>query len=307
MKRINRFFYAVGQGFKSLIRNRTFSLASVGTIVACMFLFGIFYFVLSNFQYMIKNMEQTISITVFFEEGMIEEAIQAVGKEIGDRPEVAKLKYTSPQEAWEKTKAELFIGKEELVESFGEENPLEDSASYEIYLKDISMQESMLNYLSGRKEIRRINSSKSAVEGFSAVQSLVGYFSGGIIIILIAVSIFLIRTTVTMGISMRKEEISIMRLVGANDFFIQMPFVVEGIVVGVIGAALPVLLLYFLYNRVMDGIMNYVAGPYWVLSNIFTLLDAKTIFSVLIPVSLGLGVGIGFIGSFFTVRKHLKI
>ncbi|MFW5632338.1 MAG: FtsX-like permease family protein, partial [Acetivibrio ethanolgignens] len=137
----------------------------------------------------------------------------------------------------------------------------------------------------------------------SSFNILVGYISAAIIIILLAVAVFLISTTVATGISVRKDEISIMRLIGATDYFIRAPFIVEGILIGLTGAAAPLIVLYFIYNKVI----YYVQDKFGILSNILTFLDVDVIFKNLIPISLGIGVGIGFIGSYLTVRKHLRV
>ena len=129
------------------------------------------------------------------------------------------------------------------------------------------------------------------------------YASAAIIIILVAVSIFLISTAVTTGIAVRREEIRIMRLVGASDFFVKAPFIVEGIVIGIGGTIIPLGILYMLYQK----IISYVVSKFDVLSNLLTFLSAGKVFDTLIPVSFVIGIGIGFIGSYITVRKHLRV
>ena len=125
----------------------------------------------------------------------------------------------------------------------------------------------------------------------------------GIIIILLAVSIFLISNTVSIGISVRKEEINIMKYIGATDFFVRAPFVLEGMIIGVLGAGLPMILIYSLYNYAL----NYIVERFSVLSGFLSFLSVDQIFKFLTPVSLLVGVGIGFLGSISTVRKHLHV
>ena len=132
---------------------------------------------------------------------------------------------------------------------------------------------------------------------------LIAYVSVGIIVILLAVSIFLISNTVAIGISVRKEEINIMKYIGATDFFVRAPFVLEGMLIGVFGAGLPLLLIYSLYNYAL----NYITERFAVLSTFLNFLTVEQIFHFLTPVSLLLGVGIGFLGSVTTVRKHLHV
>ncbi|MBR0152216.1 MAG: permease-like cell division protein FtsX, partial [Lachnospiraceae bacterium] len=282
---------------------RLFSLASMGTIAACLFLFGVFYFMLANFQYMIKEAETSVGVTVFFEEGTSEARMHEIGKMIAKRPEVADVEFTSAEEAWEKVKEQLFEGREELAESFGDDNPLADSASYGVYLRDVSKQSQLVAYIEGIQDVREVKSSDTTAEGLTTFNKLVGYISLAIVVILIGVAIFLISTTISMGISVRKDEIAIMKLIGATDFFIRAPFIVEGIIIGVIGAVIPLVILWFLYRK----IVGYISAKFLLLSGVLNFLDAKTVFATLIPVAFGMGIGIGLIGSFITVRKHLRV
>lgn len=301
--RIRTLTYALKQGFKNIRRNRMFSLASVGTIMACLFLFGIFYFIISNFQYMIKTAESSVGVTVFFDEGINEKQITAIGDKIQERKEVSKINFISAEEAWEKCQKDFFKEEQDLTDTFGNDNPLEDSASYEVYLNDVSMQPSLVKYIEKISGVRQVNSSDTTAANLSNINILVGYISVAIIIILIAVAVFLISTTVTTGISVRKDEIAIMKLIGATDFFIRSPFIIEGIIMGLIGAALPLIGLYFIYNKVI----SYISVKFNVLTGILNFLDVNVVFSSLIPISLLIGVGIGFIGSYLTVRKHLRV
>lgn len=303
MLNISTFWYSIRQGVKNIYRNRLFSLASIGTITACLFMFGIFYFLISNFQYMIKNAESGVGITVFFEEDAEEAKIEQIEREIKERPEVEEVIFTSAEEAWDKFKVDMFKEDEALADSFGEDNPLEESASFEVRLNDVAKQKEFVAYANKLDGVRQVNSSATAAKTLSNVNILIGYVSGAIIIILLAVAVFLISTTVTMGISVRRDEIFIMRLVGATDFFVRAPFIVEGILIGLIGTILPLGILYAIYNRVI----SYITGRFSVLTNFLTFLDISEVFKILIPASLLIGVGLGFIGSFVTVRKHLRI
>ena len=137
----------------------------------------------------------------------------------------------------------------------------------------------------------------------TSVNKLVGYVSIAIIAILFGVSIFLISNTVTMGITVRKEEIAIMKYIGAKDFVVRSPFVIEGLIMGVFGAVIPLLLLYMLYEKAV----LYIMEKFSILQNIINFLPVSDVYRYLLPIGLVLGIGIGFIGSFFTVRKHLKV
>jgi len=301
--RISSIAYSIKQGFKNIIRNKMFSLASIATMAACIFLFGLFYSIVVNFQHIVKAAETGVSVTVFFDEGITEDQIKAIGDEIGKRVEVSKYNYISAEEAWQNCIDDYFNGDEALAASFQDDNPLANSASYEIYLSDVSMQKALVTYLESLDGVRQVNRSEIVANTLANFNVLVGYISLTIIIILFAVAIFLISNTVTIGIAVRKEEISIMKLIGATDFFVRAPFIVEGIMIGLIGSLLPIVALYYMYSN----IIVVVTQKFKVLEGVLDFLPVATVFSTLVPVALLIGVGIGFLGSFITIRKHLKV
>ena len=297
--RISTFFYTLRQGFRNLFRNKWFTLASIATISACLFLFGLFYAIITNFRHSVKTAEEGVSVTVLFDEGIDDTLIQQIGDQISKRPEVSDIHFVSAEEAWDTFKQE-YLG--DYADGFTE-NPLEDSANYEIYLNDVSMQPALVTYLESLDGVRLVNRSDIAATTLTGVNALIAYVSMGIIAILFAVSVFLISNTVTIGISVRKEEINIMKYIGATDFFVRSPFVIEGMLIGLIGAAIPLGLIYVVYNVVLE----YVTDRFNMLSSLLSFLAVEEIFNVLVPVSLGIGVGIGFLGSIVTVRKHLRV
>lgn len=301
--RINTFFYSVKQGFKNIARNKMFSLASMATMAACIFMFGIFYIIITNFNAEVQKIEEGVSVTVFFDKGLPESDILSIGEEIGKRVEVSRIEYVSAEDAWNDYKEIYFEGKEELAAGFAGDNPLANSANYQIYLNDVSMQSSLVTYLESLPGVREVKQSELVANTLSDFNKLVGYISGGIILILLCVAVFLISNTVTVGISVRKEEIAIMKLIGAADYLVRAPFVVEGVLIGLMGAAIPLVLLYFLYQR----IIAYIADKFNFIGSMLEFIPAHTVFRTLIPVGIFLGVGIGFLGSRLTIRKHLKV
>ena len=301
--RISTFFYTLKQGFINIFRNKWFSLASIATISACLFLFGLFYAVILNFQHMVKSAEEGVSVTILFQEGTTTEQMQAIGNEISQRPEVSQIEFTSADQAWEEFKVEYFGDNVELYEEGFPDNPLEGCDSYEIYLNDVEQQASLVEYLESIPEIREVNRSEIAAMTLTGINAVVAYVSAGIIIVLFAVSIFLISNTVTIGISVRKEEINIMKYIGATDFFVRSPFVVEGILIGIIGSCIPMAVVYVLYNRVVQ----YIGEKFSILSDIMQFLPVNQVFQTLLPVAVAIGVGIGFLGRIITVRKHLRV
>ncbi len=303
MRGINVFVYSFKQGLNSLKKNRMFTLASIGTVAACLFLFGLFYFAIGNFRHIIEGAEISVGMSVFFESGMNEASIESIGDAIRQRPEVDHVEYVSSEEAWRKFKEENFKDEPELVESFGDDNPLKDSASYEVYLRSLDDQDSLAEYLKTVVGVREIKRSSEVAKSLASTSNFVGIASVVLILVLLFVSVFLIQSTIATGIAVRKPEIAIMRLMGASDYFIWSPFIVEGAVIGLIGSAVPLILLSLSYGR----IVKYVTGRFTLFTENLSFLTTGQVLSVLIPVSLVLGIGIGLVGSFITVRRNLNI
>lgn len=301
--RISSFFYCLGQGFKNIWRNKMFSLASIATMAACIFLFGVFFAIVVNFTFMVKDAEAEVPITVFFNESLSDQQVEDIGQTIKADPRVKSVEYTSAEQAWEDYQNTYFSDNPELAEGFAEDNPLAGSDNYAVYVNEVEDQSAVVEWIESLDGVRRVRQSEVAANTLSNFNVLIGYASAAIIIILLAVSIFLISNTVTIGITVRKEEIAIMKFIGAKDVFVRFPFIIEGLLIGFIGAALPIVLLYFLYKEAVV----FIGEHFTLLNGLLTFLPEQQVFRILVPVSLILGIGIGFLGSFITTRKHLKV
>lgn len=283
-----------------------YSLASMATMAACIFMFGIFFCLVQNINYIVEIAESGVAVTAFFDEGMSEAEIFEIGEKIEARSEVSEMIYVSAEEAWEEYKEIYFSENPQLAEGFADDNPLANSAHYEIYVSDVELQDELVIYLEsmkGEEGIRKINQSEDIANILSDFNVLIGYASVAIIGLLLAVSVFLISNTITIGINSRREEIGIMKLIGATNTFARTPFLIEGIVIGFVGALIPLVALFFGYRE----LVSYVMGEFHLLTGVLQFLPAVELFRTLIPVALILSVGIGFFGSFFTTRKHLRV
>ena len=284
---MSSFLYGIKQGIKNVFRNRLFSLASIGTITACLFIFGIFYCMVMNFQHIFSEVETTVGVTVFFDEGVEEDQILDIKSQIEKQDEVDNVHYTSADEAWKEYKEKAFPDTDQnILTNLDNDNPLASSASLEVYLKDAAMQQDLVDYIKGID-----------------VGRLLSYVSLAIIVILVGVAVFLISNTVMIGITVRHEEIAIMKYLGATDFFVRAPFLIEGMLIGLIGSLIPVCVLKVLYEKVV----SFMTTEFTSLSRFMTFLPSGEIFRVLIPISLIIGLGIGFIGSYVTLIKHIRV
>ena len=295
-------WYTLKQGIKNIKRNWMFSLASIITMAACIFLVGVFYSLVTNVDNIAHKVEQEVPITVFFDEGTTDEQMQEVGNLIQARQEVERVEFESGDQAWQNFKDKYFQGSD-AADGFKDDNPLVNSSNYQVYLNQIEKQTELVNYIQGLDHVREVNQSEQAANTLGSFNKLVSYASIIIIAILLLISVFLISNTVSVGISVRKEEIGIMKYIGATDAFVRAPFVLEGMVLGVIGAAIPLAALYFLYNTAVEFILT----KFNVLTGVVDFIPVWQIYQVLLPIGLLLGIGIGFIGSIWTTRKHLRV
>lgn len=295
-----------------------FSLASIATMSACIFLFGLFFSILVNFQYIIKSAEEGVAITVLFNDDATEEQKKEIGEQLESRDDVSEVKYVSADDAWAEFQKDYFGDNPELAEGFKDDNPLAHSDNYEVYMKTVkgnnkdliakskslsATQQDLVKFAQSLDGVRQVNKSDVVANTLSSVNMLVAYVSIAIIAILLGVSIFLISNTVTTGITVRKEEIAIMKYIGAKDFVVRSPFVIEGLIIGLFGVVIPLALLYFLYDKAVV----YIMEKFSILKNIITFLPVGNVYIYLLPIGLAMGIGIGFLGSYFTVRKHLRV
>ena len=292
--RVSTFWYCLKQGLKNICRNIWFSLASVATISACIFLFCLFFSIIGNIHSMVEHVESSMGITVLFDESLSEDEILARGELIGGRPEIRKMEYVSAEEAWESFKQEYFAGHEALAEGFADDNPLAGSASFVLYLKDIEQQDELVAYLESLDGVRQVNYSHTTAAGFSSFNRMLSLLSLVIIGVLLAVAVFLINNTISVAAAFRKQESQIMRLIGATNFMIRAPFIVEGVLIGLIGAVIPLAGMYVLYTRTVV----YLMERFHILSNMLYFIPIGEIYPLMVLVALVLGVGIGFSGAF---------
>lgn len=302
--RLNSLGYVIKQGFKNIWHNMMFSLASIATMIACISLFSLFVAVLMNLDSVVKNVEQEVGVTVLFDDGLPQEQIDLIGEQIRQYEGVVDVQFTSAEEAWDEFQKEYFADNPEMAETFKDDNPLINSSSYTVQIDEIEKQNDLVAYIESLEGVSKVNQSAAAVNTLSSFNTLVAYASMVIICILLVVSVFLISNTVTVGINVRKNEIAIMKWIGATDIFVRSPFIVEGVILGFVGAIIPLGVFYVIYEKVIGIILE----KFSILSSLSdATVSVDALFHVLLPAGLIMGVGIGLLGSVITVRKHLRV
>ena len=298
------FFYCFGQGIKNIRRNRLFSIASIATMTVCIFLFGIMYFLMVNVKYNLLEMENGVGATVFFREGITDQELINLKNKIMTVDGIRRIEYISADEAWKKFKEDHFENTDsELLASFGDDNPLQNSASFEVYFTSVEKQQPAIEKIRAMTAdgVRYVNNAEDLVKTLTSMNRGLSVAAVILVVLLLAIAMFLISTTVSIGVSVRAKEIQIQSLIGATDLFIRGPFLVEGCLIGLLGAAIPLSVLYGLYYKMVQ----LVATKLGILGAI-NFIGVNEVFAVLAPISACIGVGIGFFGSYYTLNRELR-
>ena len=306
---MNTLFYCIRQGLRNFIRNPLFSFASTATVSACIFLFGIFLILAKNLQSILIQAETNVGITVFFSEDASEEDKDVIRTAIENYGGVREIRYVSADEAWAEFSADYFGEEsEEIREAFGGENPLASSDSFEIFMNDINDQNGIVAMLRGLPQVREVNYASNAVSMLRKLNNAVKWLSLIIIGILFAVSVFLISNTINVSAVFRKRENEIMKMIGAKDYMIRSPFVVEGLLIGLLGALIPLLAINAVYSRFSawfsEQISVLTSGS--TLKDVFVLVPIADLKPMFLLSGLVLGVGMGYFVSLITINRHLR-
>ena len=285
--------YFFSEAFGGVIRNRLMSIASI-------FIVAISYFALTNVNYMLAQIEESIGIAVFLEDDVNSDKVLGINDALVAIDHVENVSYISPEEALDDLKESWDA--EEILSGFDESNnPL--SSSFEVSLDDISYQEEVVDKIEQIDGVRNIRSSETETQFLVKINNFLSIFGSALIIVLAAISVVIITNTIKLSVFTRRTEISIMKYVGATDWFIRWPFVIEGIIIGIVGAAIPIIIAWPLYNKLVDVI--YAQIP--MVQNLVSFKFGIDIFSVLLPFALLFGALLGVIGSTISLRKHLNV
>lgn len=295
--------FCVIHGIKNLFKNKLMSLASIATITASLFVVGIFYCTIMNLEYTLDDFQTNIGIAVFFHPDVTENEILTLKNQLTVRKEVAEVTYISGDEAWKNFKKEYFKEREDLLAGFENDNPLSQSASLQVLFRDISKQPNLIKLLNEQEIVRHVRDATEVGQMMSSINNLVTYIGAILIIILGLISLFIIGNTIRMAIAVRRREIVIMRYVGAKTIMIKGPFIIEGIIIGLIGAMIPLLMISYFYNGVVDNILV----QFYILRQVLIFIPIQELIKTLTPVMLISGGVLGFIGSSVTVGRYIKV
>ena len=300
--RFNIITYLIGEGFRNFLKNKKSTGASLMIMCATMLIFGLFFLIGQNVNYMMKELESEQGMQVYIEKEATEEQIKKLNDEIQKIQYVAKTEFVSKEQAYNIMMERLKNYGSSIMEGYTmENNPFK--VSYIVTLTDLSKFEEVENEINNLDHVAKITMQYRTAKLLVDFSNAIKFISGIILVLLIVVSIFIISNTIKLTVHARRKEISIMKYVGATNGFIRWPFIIEGIIIGVIAALLSIIILGGAYNIFVNKVMELT-----ITENIgITLLPFSEIFELVIAVYLGLGIGIGALGSVISMRKYLEV
>ncbi len=306
--RIRTMKTCIKDGFKGIFRNGLMSLASIGTIAACLIILGITYCLVMNVQYFAGNLEGNLGMVAFLQAGVTEEQALELEQKLNEREDVDHTRYVSSDEAWQDFKQELLGDtaddlNDALMGELDSDNPLQNAANIEVYPVQAEDQQTIVEFLNQQEIVRKVSYSADASQALASFGKLVTYVGIALILFLIFIALLLIANTIKLSVYIRRNEINIMKYIGATDGFVRLPFIVEGIFIGCLGAILPIVIVYFGYDSLV-GLLN---SRFSAITTLVNFLSVNEIMRGLLPIFLVLSVLVGAVGSMISIRKHLKV
>ena len=297
----NRLGYLIGEGFSNVFKNKKSTGASLMIMCATMIIFGVFLILSENINHFVQEVESAQGIQVFATDEATDEQIQQLGEQIKQINGVNTIEYKSKEAALDQMK-EKFEDNQDLLTGYEGENNI-FTASYVVTLTDLNLSGQVQDEISKLDNVKKITSSDETVSTLINLANGIKIVTGVILVLLIFISIFIIANTIKLTVHARRKEISIMKYVGATNGFIRWPFIVEGMIIGIIASAISILIVAVAYNFIAE---QMVQSQFMKMVGV-TLVSFSDMFSSIIFVYMLLGIGIGALGSIISMRKYLKV
>ena len=291
--------YFLGEGFRNVFKNKKSTFSCLGVMCATMFMFGIFFAISRNINNIVSEIEDAQAIRIFAIQDASQEQIDVLGEQISKIEGVNKIEPKTAEDSYNDVKESLG-DRQDVMEGL---EVSAFSASFIVTLTDLDLNDSVQEQIMKLDNVKRITSSNQTISALSKVGKWIRIITGTILIILIIISIFIISNTIKLTVHARRKEISIMKYVGATNGFIRTPFVIEGVIIGIISSVLSLGIIGLLYNVIATKL---VASPTFQTIGV-SILTFSNLFVQILIVYVGLGIGIGIIGSSISMRKYLEV
>ena len=293
--KVNKIGYLIAEGFKSIFTHGFMSFASITIIIACLVIMGSFTLLSVNIDDAIVDLEQENEVVCFVDEELSDEASVAIQPSIESIDNIATLRYMSREEAMENFSKDYDAGLFEDVDATVFRH------RYIVTLKDITMMAQTKAALESIDGIADVNAHLEIANAFISIRNVVSLVSLIIVTILAIVSIFIMSNTIKLATFGRREEIAIMKMVGATNAFIRLPFIIEGLILGLLGAAVAFFIEWGVYNLVSQKVMGGIVGA------LVDIIPFTTLMFPVLGVFLAVGIAVGTFGSAIAIRNYLKV
>ncbi len=295
----NRFGYLVGEGFGNVFKNKKSTGASLMIMCATMIIFGIFLILTENINHFVADIESAQGIQVFINNDATQQQIDEVGDKLRQQDEVLKAEFVSKDDALNQMK-ERFGDKQDLLAGYEKNNIF--PASYVVTLKDLSKSQELQARILTFDNIKKITSKDETVTTLIHLANGIKIVTGVILVLLVIISVFIIANTIKLTVHARRKEISIMKYVGATNGFIRWPFIVEGMIIGILASSISIVIVGVVYSLLAEKMVNI---QFMQLINM-SLVTFGDMFSSIIFVYMLLGIGIGAIRKCYFYEKIFK-
>ena len=305
--RYNVLTYLIGEGIRNFLKNKKSTIAALAIMICTMFMFGLFFVIGENINHLMDQVQEEQAIQAFFENDATNEEMEEVRRQIANMDGVAEATIVTKQEALDSMKSKL-EKHPDLIEDYEKNNifPASVLVRLDDLTKSAEIQQKILDIrIDGEQVIGNddITSSDNTINALIKIANFIRLVTGVILVLLIAISTFIISNTIKLTVHARRKEISIMKYVGATNSFIRWPFIVEGILIGIISGLLTLLVMAGIYQLIIPGI-NTMLGS---VTSGLSLLPFNSMITMIFIVYMILGVGIGVVGSVISMRKYLEV
>ena len=296
--RFNVIRYLIKEGVSNLFKNKKSTMSSLIIMCATMLVFGLFFVIGENINAFVENVADAQEIRVIIDNTATDSEIEEVGSEILSIDGVRSAEFVSKEDALDYMKD--LVG-EDLIEGYSERNIF--SVAYNVTLTDLELNDEVQESILQLDHVKKIVSSNQVISQIINLAKGIRIVTAGILVLLIIISVSIIANTIKLTVHARRKEISIMKYVGATNSFIRWPFLVEGVIIGIVAGLLSVAIIGAAYT----GIANQMAGTTFLEISHWELLEFKDMFNLILTVYLVLGIGIGVLGSGISMRKYLEV
>jgi cell division transport system permease protein len=289
--------YFFVQGVKGLVSNSLMTIASIGIVVASLVLFGVFVLFGMNVNSIADQIKDQCEINVYMPNDMSRDDVRAIGSQLGELEYVKEAQLYTKEERLQNYKDGIKQDQAEVITTLEADNPLRDA--YVLALTDVRHAEDVAKAAAKIKGVEEVTNRQDLIKNILSITNAIRHISVWMLLILAAISVFIISNTIKLGMFSRRKEINIMKFVGATNWFIRWPFIIEGMILGAVGAVIAVVIVMFGYGSIFGAMQEFMGN--------IKLLESSDILNIVIAGFLVMGIGIGMTGSAMSIRKHLHV